>query len=168
MPLLLLRRHCRLNVLFLKIQPRQLLGCLTPRGGPAPYFELAVRKWTTFNPTVTTLLSNNRDHEKTNITEETLRAIHKKPMAWYCLNRRCWSKSEVKKKDIRLSRKIYCSIFSVRLIPPRAPLHCGSKGSFLFKNIEVCISQILEYAIVLISMHIALIFYILLLIIQQI
>ena len=79
MPLLLLDRHCPMNVLFLKIQPRQLLGCLTPRGGPAPYFELAVRKWTTFNPTVTTLLSNNRDHEKTNITEETLRAIHKNP-----------------------------------------------------------------------------------------
>ena len=33
-----------------------------------------------FDPTVTTLLSNNRDHEKTNITEETLWAIHKKPM----------------------------------------------------------------------------------------
>jgi hypothetical protein len=46
---------------------------------PAPYFEFAVRKSTTFDPTVTTLLSNNRDREKTNITEETLRAIHKNP-----------------------------------------------------------------------------------------
>ena len=166
MTLLLLHRHCRLNVLFLKIQPRQSLGFLTPRGGPAPYFELAVRKWTTCDPTVTTLLSNNRDHEKTNITEETLRAIHKKPMAWYCLNRRCWSKSEVKKKDIRLSRKIYCSIFSVRLIPPVPHYTVDLKAVFCSKILKDF--PILEYAIILICMPIALFFYFLLLIIHQI
>ena len=67
-------------------------------------------------------------------------------MAWYCLNRRCWSKSEVKKKDIRLSRKIYCSIFSVRLIPPAPHNTVDLKAVFCSKILKYF--PILEYAIV--------------------